>query len=101
MLENSENSLENNHLFNNTVKDNKTSNANTSNKNRKWAPQNKRNENDQHKIVAAIVGDSMVKGVYGQELSDREEKVVLKRFRGSTTENMKTNIQPPFKHNSD
>ena len=57
----------------NAVKDNKTNNANTSNENRKSAPKNKRNKNDQNKIVTAIVGDSMIKDVYGWELSDRGE----------------------------
>ena len=51
--------------------------------------------------MAAIVGDSMIKDVYGWELSDREEKVVAKHFSGSTTEDMKTYIQPPLKRDPD
>ena len=43
----------------------------------------------------------MIKDVYGWELSDREEKVVVKHFRGSTTEDLKTYIQPPLKRNPD
>ena len=101
MSENSGNDLEANDVLsteiNNTVKDNKTNNANTSNENRKSAPQNKRNKNGQNKIVTAIVADSIIKDVYGWELSDREEKVVVKYFSGSTTEEMKTYIQPPLK----
>ena len=33
------------------------------NENRKSAPKNKRNKNDQNKIVTAIVSDSMIKDV--------------------------------------
>ena len=43
----------------------------------------------------------MIKDVYGWELFDREEKVVGKRFSGSTTEDMKTYIQHPLKCNAD
>ena len=43
----------------------------------------------------------MIKDVYGWELSDRKEKVVVKYFSGSTTEDMKTYIQPPLKRNPD
>ena len=82
-------------------KDNKTNNANTSNENRKNVPKNKRNKNDQSKIMTAIVDDSMIKDVYGWELSDREEKVVVKHFSESTTEDMKTYIQPPLKCDPD
>ena len=82
-------------------KDIKTNNANTSNENRKNVPKNKRNKNDQRKIMTAIVDDSMIKDVYGWELSDREEKVVFKHFKGSTTEDMKTYIQPPLKRDPD
>ena len=35
------------------------------------------------------------------ELSDREEKVVVKHFSGSTTEDMKTYIQPLLKRDPD
>ena len=77
LSENSGNVLEANNILSteihNAVKDNKTNNANTSNENRKSAPKNKRNKNDQNKIVTAIVGDSMIKDVYGWELSDRGE----------------------------
>ena len=64
-------------------------------------PKNKRNKKDQNKIVTAIVGDSMNKDVYGWKLSDREEKVVEKHFSESTTENMKSYIQPPLKRDPD
>ena len=43
----------------------------------------------------------MIKDVYGWELSDRKEKVVVKYFSGSTTEDMKTYIQPPLKRDPD
>ena len=105
LSENSGNVLEANNILSteihNAVKDNKTNNANTSNENRKSAPKNKRNKNDQNKIVTAIVGDSMIKDVYGWELSDREEKVVVKHFSGSRTEDVKTYIQPPLKRDPD
>ena len=52
----------------------------------------RRNRNKQeHKkdqIITAIVGDSMVKDIYGWELSDNYENVVVKQFSGSTTEEM-------------
>ena len=51
--------------------------------------------------MTAIVGDSMIKDVYGWELSDREEKVVVKHFSGSTIEDMKTYIQAPLKRDPD
>ena len=43
----------------------------------------------------------MVKDIYGWELSDNKEKVVVKHFSGSTTEDMMTYIQPPLKRNPD
>ena len=106
LSENSGNVLEANNILSteihNAVKGNKANNANTSNENRKSAPKNKRNKYDQNKIVTSIVGDSKIKDVYGWELSDREEKVVVKHFSGSTTENMKTYIiQPPLKRDPD
>ena len=101
MSQNSGNILEANDVLSteihNTVKDNKTSNANTSNKNRKSAPKNKRNKNNQNKIVMAIVGDY----VCGWDLSDREEKVVVKHFSARKTEDIKTDIQPPLKRDPD
>ena len=51
--------------------------------------------------MTAIVCDSIIKDVYGWELSDRENKVVVKHFSGSTTEDMKTYIQPPLKRDPD
>ena len=47
--------------------------------------------------MTAIVGVSMIKDVYGWELSDREKRVVVKQFCGSTTEDMKTYTDPPLK----
>ena len=85
----------------NTVKDSKTKNANTSNENIKSAPKKKRKNKDQNKDVTAIVGDSIIKDVYGWELSDKENKVVVKHFSGSTTEDMKAYIQPPLKRDPD
>ena len=43
----------------------------------------------------------MVKDIYGWELSDNYEKVVVKQFSGSTTEDMMTYIKPPLKCNPD
>ena len=51
--------------------------------------------------MTAIVNDSIIKDVYGWELSDKENKVVVKHFSGSTTEDMKTYIQPPLKRDPD
>ena len=69
MPENSGNVLEANYILSteihNAIKDNKTNYANTSNENRKSAPKNKTNKNDQIKIVATIVGNSMIKDLYG------------------------------------
>ena len=104
MSENSENILEANYVLStekNTVKDTKTNNANTSDGNTKSAPKNKRNKKDQNKNVAAIVGDSIIKDVYGWKLSDKEKKMVVKHFSESTTEEMKTYIQPPLKRDPD
>ena len=105
LSENSGNVLEANNILSteihNDVKDNKTNNVNTSNENRNSAPKNKRNKNDKNKIVTAFVGGSMIKDVYGWELSDRQEKVVVKHFSGSTTEDLKTYIQPPLKRDPD
>ena len=41
----------------------------------------------------------MVKDICGWELSDNYEKVVVKHFVGSTTEDMMTYIKPPLKCN--
>ena len=51
--------------------------------------------------MTPIVGDSMIENVYGWELSDREEKVTVKHFSGSATEDMKTYIQLPLKRDPD
>ena len=51
--------------------------------------------------MTAIAGDSKIKNVYGRELSGRKEKVVVKHFRKSTTEDMKTYIQSPLKRDPD
>ena len=41
----------------------------------------------------------MVKDIYGWELSDNYEKVAVKQFSGSTTEDMMKYIKPPLKCN--
>ena len=51
--------------------------------------------------MTAIVGDSIIEDAYGWELSDKEKKVVVKHFSGSTTEDIKTYIQPPLKRDPD
>ena len=43
----------------------------------------------------------MVKDIYGWELSDNYEKVVVKQFSGSTTKHTTTYIKPPLKRNPD
>ena len=43
----------------------------------------------------------MVKDIYGCELSDNNEQVVVKHFRGSATEDMMKYIKHPLKHNPD
>ena len=52
-------------------------------------------------IITAIVGDSMVKDIYGWESSDNYKKVVVKQFIGSTAEDILTYIKPPLKCNPD
>ena len=47
------------------------------------------------------MGDSNVKDIYGWELSYNYEKVVVKQFSGSTTEDMMKYIKPPLKCNPD
>ena len=47
------------------------------------------------------MGDSRIKDIYGWELSDNNEKVVVKDFSGSTTEDMMIYIKPPLKRNPD
>ena len=56
---------------------------------------------DGNKIVTAIVGDSVIKDVYRCDLSDREEKMVVKHFSESTVEDLKTYIQPALKRDPD
>ena len=96
LSENSGNVIEANNTLSteihNAVKNNKTNNAKTSDENRKSVPKNKRNKNDQNKIVTTIVGDSMIKDGCDWELYDRKEKVVVKHFSGSTREDMKSYI---------
>ena len=43
----------------------------------------------------------MVKDIYGWELSDNYEKIVVKQFSGSTTEDTMTYIKSPLKCNPD
>ena len=48
------------------------------------------------------MGGSIVKGIYGWQLVDNNEKVVVKHFSGSIlTEDMMKYIQPPLKRNPD
>ena len=47
--------------------------------------------------MTAIAGDSIIRDVYGWELSEREEELVVKHFSRLTTEDMKNDIQPPLK----
>ena len=52
----------------------------------------------QNKIVTSIIGYFMFKDVCGGELSKTEEKVVMKHFSESMTEDMNTYIQAPMKY---
>ena len=61
----------------------------------------KKQERNKDQIITAIVGDSMVKDIYGWESSDNYKKVVVKQFIGSTTEDMMAYIKPPLKCNPD
>ena len=61
----------------------------------------KKQERKKDQIITAIVGNSIVKYIYGWEFSDNYEKVVVKQFSGSTTEDMMTYIKPPLKCNPD
>ena len=66
--------------------------AATSKENRKSTTKTERNKNYQNKIVTAVVVDSMIKDVYGSELSDKEEKVVVKHFSRSVTFSLHSNV---------
>ena len=61
----------------------------------------KKQERKKDQIITAIVGDSMVKDIYGWELSDDYGKTVVKQLSGSTTEDMMIYIKPPLKCNPD
>ena len=43
----------------------------------------------------------MVKDIHGWKLSDNNEKVVVKQFSGSSTEDLMTYIKTPLKRNPD
>ena len=43
------------------------------------------------------MGGALVKDIFGCELSDKNDKVVVKLFGGSTTEDMRSYIKPPSK----
>ena len=45
------------------------------------------------------MGDSIVKDIYGWELSDNYEKVLVKQFSRLNTEDIMTYIKPPLKCN--
>ena len=61
----------------------------------------KKQERKEDQITTAIVGNSIVKYIYGWEVSDNYEKVVVKQFSVSTTEDIMTYIKPPLKCNPD
>ena len=46
----------------------------------------KKQQRTKDQIVTVIVGNYMVKDIYGWELSDNSENVAVKHFSGSTTE---------------
>ena len=61
----------------------------------------KKLEHKKDHIVRAIVGDYMVKYMYGWELSDKTKKVVVEHFSGLAPEDLMTYIKSPMKHNPD
>ena len=61
----------------------------------------KKLEHKKDHIVRAIVGDYMVKYMYGWELSDKTKKVVVEHFSGLAPEDLMTYIKPPMKCNPD
>ena len=94
-------SIENNNAESYSNKSNKPNNTSSStgkkvNFRHNW----KKQEGKKDQIVTAIVGDSMVKIIYGWELSDNK-KVAVKYFSGSTTHCMMTYIKLPLKRNPD
>ena len=49
------------------------------------------------KKVTVLVGDSIVKDVKGWEISDRENKFVVRLFPGAKTDDMKSYVVPTIK----
>ena len=61
----------------------------------------KKQERKKDQIITAIVGNFIVKDIYGWGFSDNYEKAVVKQFSRLTTEDMMTYIKPPLKCNPD
>ena len=61
----------------------------------------KKQERKKDQMSTAIMGNSIVKDIYGWEFSDNYEKVVVKQYSRSTTEDVMTYIKPPLKCNPD
>ena len=61
----------------------------------------KKQERKNDQIVTTIVGDFMVKDMCGWELTDNNEKFVVKHFSGLTTEDIMTFLKPPLKRKPD
>ena len=95
-------SIEDNNAESYSNKSNKPNNTSISTgKKVNFRHNRKKQEPKKDQIVTAFVGDSMVKDIYGWELSDNNEKVVVKHFSGSTKEDMMTYIKPPLKRSPD
>ena len=90
-------SIEDNNAKSYSNKSNKPNNTRISTEKK----ENFRHNRKKDHIVTALVGDSMVKDIYGWKISDNNEKVLVKHFSGSTTEDMMTYIKPPLKRNPD
>ena len=52
-----------------------------------------------HSGVTVILGDSIIKEMKGQGLTDDSSKVVVKSFRGTTTSQMKWHVKPTKEQN--
>ena len=87
----------NNNNNNNSEESKKTKKDNTNSK-------NKEKRSDQNRKVTIILGDSMVKNIYGGKLSKtvkREERIIVKSFPGATSNCMKHYITPSLNKKPD
>ena len=52
-----------------------------------------------NKECTVVLGDSMVKGIKGWEISDKDHKVVVKTFSRASTNDMKSYVKPTLERN--